>query len=126
MSQSKQRVAVGLYLLMLLAGCYDDAEKLPKGQETSSLTSPDGLSWAFVWMPEQSGALGATTSIVYQVWIQYLRGNHAPELLLKADKTDGFKTTWKSPTELEICYGPTQIFLFRNFSVYAEQSSSNL
>lgn len=109
-----------------LAGC-SHTERLPKGHESSSVTSPDGLSRAFVWMPETSGFLGATVSTPYQVWIKYLEGDHPPALLLKAYHTDGVRVTWTSATELAICYEePTHIYDFRNYFEYAEQHWNHL
>ena len=109
-----------------IVGCEYGKEQLPKGHEVSFAVAPDGLSRASVWMPDQSGTLGATNSQPLQVWIQYLKGEQWRELLLKIEKTDGVKVTWRTTRELEICYGPSHIYFFRNFFEYGEQHSQQL
>jgi len=109
---------VSLLLALFLGGCGSHTEILPAGHEAQSQTSPDGLSRAFVWMPESSGTLGATNSQPYQVWIQYLKVGHEQQLLLKAAETDGLKLSWTSPGELQICYGPTYIYHLQNYFDY--------
>jgi hypothetical protein len=116
----------GCLLLAALFACGYRDEQLPKGHEVSSTTSPDGLSRAFVWMPEQSGLLGATESQPYELWVQYLKGEQTRALLLKADRTEGVRVTWKSPRELEVCYGPSQIYYLHNFFYYGTEQSRQL
>lgn len=115
------RFCFGLLFLVLLVGCGDRIEKLPRGHEVAAQTSPDGLSKAFVWLPELGG-LGTTVSQPYQVWIQ--KGEKQKELIFEADKTDWIRIAWKAPSELEICYDQAQITHFRNLFVVLEQNSS--
>jgi hypothetical protein len=70
--------------------------------------------------------LGATTSQVYEVWIQMLTDDTSQQLIMKADRTEGLMVTWKDSRELQICYGPSYITDFRNFFEYATQGSLHL
>ncbi len=112
------RTFVCVFLLLSLLGC--GSEHLPNGHEIASQPSPDGFSRAFVWSPEPGG-LGATVSQSYQVWMESFKGGKQEVLIFEADKTDGVRVTWKTPSELEVCYGPSQVDHFRNFFVIAQR-----
>lgn len=109
----------GVWILVLLVSCDDRIEELQEGRVVAVQTAPDGLSKAFVWLPELGG-LGATISQPYQVWMQ--KGERQKTLIFVADKTDGVRLVWKAPSELEICYEQAQITHFRNLFVVAEQN----
>lgn len=112
-------------LLISLAGCDNQMQKLSDGNEVSSQVAPDRFSRAFVWTAETDG-LGATISQPYQVWMQSLQGKSQETLILESDKTDGLKLAWAGVDMLEICYAQAQITYFRNFFVVAEQNSSQI
>jgi hypothetical protein len=120
------QVILWFLLLITATGCGYGNEQLPKGREISSKKSPDGLSRAFVWAPETSGILGATSSQPYQVWIQYDAPQNPYALILKAEATDGVRLKWIAERQLEICYGPTDIYYFHNEFEYGEQHSQKL
>jgi hypothetical protein len=111
--------------LMVSAACSacgsQPAQRSAKGVEQSSAIAPDGERKAFVWLPESSGYLGATVSTFYQVWIQDLHHTRAEQLLLNADKTEGFRLIWTGPRGLQICFVTARISQFRNFFVVATQ-----
>jgi hypothetical protein len=125
MIQSILKICLGSCLLLPLVSCGSRADRLPTGHEAAAQLSPDGLSRAFVWVPELGG-LGATVSQPYQVWLQSQRGEKQQTLIFEADKTDGVRLAWKSPGELEVCYGPSQIARFRNFFVVADRDSPQI
>lgn len=113
-------------LAVVLMSCGTRNEKLPAGHEATAQTALDGISRAFVWVPQLSGGLGATVSQPYQVWLQSLQKDKAKSLILEADKTEGMHLAWKAPNRLEICYGDAQITYFRNFFVVAEEDSPSI
>jgi len=106
-----------IWILVFIIGCGNHTEKLPDGHEITVKTAPDGLSKAFVWLPDLGG-FGATVSQPYQVWMQ--KGEEQKVLIFEADKTGGVHLAWKARNELEICYERAQITHFRNFFVVAE------
>jgi hypothetical protein len=115
-----------LIFVLGLVSCGYEQTGLPTGHEVMSMTAPDGYSRAFVWKPDASG--GATGSQAFQVWIQYLRadkdkmiGNNVRRLVFENERTNGVKLAWKTPRELEICYGPSIIFRFLNTFEYYEK-----
>jgi hypothetical protein len=126
MIRSIAKVCIAACFSVPLISCGSRADKLPDGHELAAQVSPDRLSRAFVWGPELGGGLGATVSQPYQVWLQSQQGEKQRALILEADKTDGVRLAWKSPGELEICYGPSQIIRFRNFFVVAERDSPQI
>jgi hypothetical protein len=117
------KCCVIVWILVLLVSCDDRIKELQEGSAVAIQTAPDELSKAFVWLPELGG-LGATVSQPYQVWMQ--KGEKQRALIFEADKTDGIRLTWKSSSELEICYKQAQITHFLNFFVVAEQDSSQI
>lgn len=119
------KVCFGLWMLLPIASC-GGGEKIPDGHEAATQTAPDGLSRAFVWIPELGGGLGATVSQSYQVWFQSLQTKKRDALIFEADKTDGVRLAWKAPRELEICYSRAQIVRFHNFFVVAERDSPGI
>lgn len=123
MSGIAQRLLTTVVLAMLFA-CSDGG--FPKGKEIASSSAPDGGSRAVVWAVETLELLGATNSQVYEVWVQLLTGDKPQELILRADRTEGLKVTWRDSRTLEICYGPSHITDFRNFFEYGEQHSQKL
>jgi hypothetical protein len=112
-----------VWVLVFLTSCDGRVENLSEGREISTQTAPDGVSKAFVLLPKL-GALGATVSQPYQVWMQ--KDERHKALIFEADKTDGVRLAWKSPRELEICYGQAQITHFTNFFVVAEQEARQI
>jgi hypothetical protein len=122
----RSAVIVGLYVLLMMVGCGYRPEALPRGREIASETAPDGLSRAFVWIPDESSFLGATNSQPFQVWIRYLKGSQPQQVLLKAEVTDGVRLSWISQSVLEICYGSSHIYYFHNYYDYGEQHSQQL
>jgi hypothetical protein len=114
------KCCVVVWIFVLLVSCDDRIKELQEGRVVAVQTAPDGLSKAFVWLPELGG-LGATVSQPYQVWMQ--KGEKQRALIFEADKTDGVRLAWKSPSELAVCYQHAQITHFINFFVVAEQDS---
>lgn len=117
------RYLLGILLIQFLAGCSHRPESPPDDLEVQSLTSPDGLVRAYVLMPEQSGALGATVSQTYQVWLQSLRPAKDQELVLEAGKIDGLHVSWTSEGRLQVCYEDAQITSFWNQYVIVDNES---
>ncbi len=126
MRHSDRWLCVSFLMVLVTGGCgnrHDD--ELPKGHEVMAKAAPDGPGRAVVWMP-QLGALGATVSQPYQVWMQSLQGEKETRLVFEADKTDGVQLGWTGPTELEICYVAAQITRFQNFFVVATENSPQI
>jgi hypothetical protein len=123
---SHRWAGISLLILGTTIGSCSHQDKLPKGREMLSRAAPDSASRAFVWLPELSGALGATVSQPYQVWIQSLQGGRDTRLVLVADKTHGFHLGWTAPTQLEICYADAQILQFQNFFIVATEDSPTI
>jgi hypothetical protein len=118
-------IYVGLVVLVGSAGCCRRDDKLAPGQEALTKAAPDGAIKAFVWLP-RLGGLGATMSQPYQVWMQSLRDDKETQLVLEADKTDGFHLGWIGPNQLEVCYAAARIGQFRNFFTVAKEGSPEI
>lgn len=80
-------------------------------EKISEVPSPDGRFFATVVAPNL-GALGATISQPYQLWLT--SGDGESRLIIEADKASGLKAIWRSPVQLEVCYADAQILQFRN------------
>jgi hypothetical protein len=118
-------VAIGVWILSMLLACARHTGQLPKGRELIHQASPTNLAKAFVWMPEL-GDLGATVSQPYEVWVEGLQPVGKARMVFEADKTDGLRIRWISPTSLEICYSAAQITSFNNFYVSATEESQTV
>ena len=103
-----------LLSLLALSGCSGRSSELQPGREIASATAPDGGSRAFLWEPKETGGLGATTSQIYQIWVQRLPEKQERELMLEVDKTSGIKLYWAASGKLELCYEKAQILAFHN------------
>ncbi|WP_153067340.1 hypothetical protein [Steroidobacter cummioxidans] len=117
---------IGLALLSLLTGCANGPSEPSKGTEIASVAAPDGFARAFVFVPELAGGLGATISQPYQVWMESLKIGTDKQLMLEADKTDGFHLSWNSAGQLVVCYADAQIYKFRNQMVMVVESSPQM
>jgi hypothetical protein len=126
MTKQLRMAAAVLALVGAVSGCGTRGEALSAGREIASVASPDGASRLLIWMPERADFLGATSSDVYQVWMQYLQGDKPRKLMFEATKTDGVAVAWLTDRKIEICYGPTNINKFRNTFVYAEENTSGI
>jgi hypothetical protein len=102
--------------------CFNSSEQLPEGLPGQSITSPDGVTRAFVWIPTLSGGLGATTSQPYQIWIENTRFA-GTVLVAEAYKTDGFRLSWTSEDLLEVCYADARIYKFVSGVDFATEHS---
>lgn len=58
--------------------------------------------------------------------MQSLKIGNDTQLMLEADKTDGFHLSWNKAGQLEVCYADAQIYKFRNRMVMAIETSSEL
>lgn len=110
----------------IISGCGEHADRLQNGIESASRPAPDGLSRAFIWVPKTSDTVGATNSQPYEVWMQYSKDDKQPSLVLRADATDGLIVAWKTPQQIEICYGPSHIYYFNNLFDRADQFARQL
>ena len=127
--QVKSPAPISWMLVMIAVACSacgDRTARSAKGVEQLAQVAPDGVSKAFVWLPETDGYLGATVSTFYQVWIQDLHRDKEEQLLLNGDKTSGFELVWTGPRELRICYVKARISSFRNFFVVAKRDSPDI
>lgn len=104
-----------------LLGCYGWPDRPSAGVAVSEKVSPNGISKAFVWAPQQGG-LGATVSQPLQVWI-----NHGGRgMVFEGDKSNGLRIRWLSDSTLEICYSRMQITKFRNEFVDVNEGSPEI
>lgn len=115
-----------LFLMVLLTACDNRPNQPPDGSVVNVVTSPDGFARAFVVIPKMSGGLGATLSQPYQVWMESLKIGTDKQLIVSADKTDGFHLSWTDKGQLEVCYGHAQIFEFRNTMVMITEESQSM
>jgi hypothetical protein len=118
MINSLLRYLTYILLLMVMVGCGDQIHELVNGVEKDSKIAPSGLSRVFIWVPE-NGGIGVSQS--YQIWMQSLQGDKPKQLILEADKTNGFELEWKPKDELQICYETAQITMFKNYFVAGEE-----
>ncbi len=109
-------------LAAVLMSCSNSSGQLPEGLPGQSITGPDGVTRAFVWIPTSSGGLGATTSQSYQIWIENTRFA-STVLVAEAYKTDGFRLSWTSEDLLEICYADARIYKFVSGVDFATEHS---
>lgn len=110
---------------LILVSCSNALESLPEGQQAQVIASSDKTTRAFVWIPKQSGGLGATVSQPYQVWIENEKFGQK-RLMLEASKTDGLRLVWISDSILEVCYSDAQIFRFLNKFDFVVQGSHEM
>jgi hypothetical protein len=115
-------VLLSIWISSALLACTTSTDQPPKGREVASQVSPTKLARAFIWMPEL-GALGATISQPYQVWLEALPPVKNMRMVLEADKTDGLRIRWLDPTSMEVCYSTAQITKFSNLYTSATEES---
>jgi hypothetical protein len=110
-------------VLVALVGCSRSVESVPDGRQAQLVENTDGVTRAFVWIPAQSGWLGATISQSYQVWIESEKFSEK-RLMVEAAKTDGLRLAWIDNDTLEVCYSDALIFMLLNkFDFVTEQSA---
>jgi hypothetical protein len=115
----KQLTTFGCIILLGLAGC--SPAQLPSlagswvYKEVMRITSPDGRVDAVV----VSGDGGATTSLVYSVYLVPVGGKvergERDGSNFDADHFKGFGVSWKESRILEIKYDEARILDFRNY-----------
>jgi hypothetical protein len=103
---------------LLLLAC----SKAPtiEGEVLSKAVRPGGNAIALVTRTE-GGALGATVSTGYRVYVEQQGSNAAPWELLRADKSDPPRLKWADYRTLHIMLPCGQIFQFSNFAFVKNQ-----
>lgn len=104
---------------------YTDSS-MPTGEEKMRQVSRDGLHVAILLLPRKDGAMGATISQPYQVWIQALIGAQEKRVILRADRTNWIAFSWLSNSMLLVCYKDAQVNFFRNNFVIASKVSDTV
>lgn len=103
-------------LMWLFADCrFGPMQRSAIGHEEGGQMSPDGLSRAFVWLPEPDTSGAAAIPQPYQVWIKSFQGDKEERVVFESDMTKGIRLVWRSAGLLEICYGEAHINDFSNF-----------
>jgi len=103
-----------------LAGCGADTHAPRQGEDVVVARSPDQRFEAVVREVNIDGSV--MVSQPYQILVRSLVID--PESLVEvllADKTDGFRLTWTSSGQLEVCYGTAQIYRFTNSFVAVDR-----
>lgn len=104
------------FALACLSGCDMTLDEVQDGRLVESKVSPNDMVQAVVSAVNMPGpSYGATMTQPYQVYLRSRRGNnHAPRVILAAQRTQGMRVRWASSEMLFICYVDGHIFEFKN------------
>lgn len=106
----------GTIILVSLMGCGRNLDVVREGKVIESKISPNGMVEAVVSAVDNGdGGLGATMSQAYQVYLRTKRpGLKDIQVVLAAQRTEGFRLHWAMDSRLIVCHATAHIFRIDN------------
>ncbi len=115
---------VGLFLgICTLVGC--EKNSMPEGVPKLIVASAQRDFNAILFRVE-AGALGATVSDQYEVWLVEALNSDSHKRILLADKVQNISMHWEEENVLNICYVNAQVHEFSNYMVSASEKGRKL